>query len=51
VGSGLGLSDERVAAVAERPVDLSEEEPDDRVLPYLTTVLVPARRDRRGGKL
>jgi precorrin-2/cobalt-factor-2 C20-methyltransferase len=41
VGAGLGLPGERIepAAAVHGP------------LPYLSTVLVPARRDRRGGKL
>lgn len=43
LGSGLGLPDEQVGPLAEAP--------DDQPLPYLSTVLVPARRDRRGGKL
>ncbi len=40
LGCGLGLPDERIGPVG----------PDDE-LPYLSTLLVPARRDRRGGKL
>lgn len=43
LGSGLGLPDEQVVPLAELPAD--------RLLPYLSTVIVPARRDRRGGKL
>jgi precorrin-2/cobalt-factor-2 C20-methyltransferase len=41
LGRGLGLPSERIG-----PVD---PDPDD--LPYLSTLLVPARRDRRGGSL
>ncbi|PWU44372.1 precorrin-2 C(20)-methyltransferase [Micromonospora globispora] len=41
LGRGLGLPDERVG-----PVDDADHD-----LPYLSTLLVPARRDRRGGKL
>ncbi|MEH1165058.1 precorrin-2 C(20)-methyltransferase [Micromonospora sp. CPCC 205539] len=41
LGRSLGLPGERIG-----PVD--DTEPD---LPYLSTLLVPARRDRRGGKL
>lgn len=41
LGRSLGLPGERIG-----PVD--DAEPD---LPYLSTLLVPARRDRRGGKL
>ncbi|SCG45482.1 precorrin-2/cobalt-factor-2 C20-methyltransferase [Micromonospora halophytica] len=41
LGRGLGLPDERVG-----PVDRADDD-----LPYLSTLLVPARRDRRGGKL
>lgn len=40
LGRGLGLPGERIG-----PVDA------DGDLPYLSTLLVPARRDRRGGKL
>ncbi|HET9655909.1 MAG TPA: precorrin-2 C(20)-methyltransferase [Kineosporiaceae bacterium] len=43
LGSGLGLPGEQVVPLAELPAD--------QPLPYLSTVLVPARRDRRGGKL
>jgi precorrin-2/cobalt-factor-2 C20-methyltransferase len=38
-GSRLGLPDERIGPLADAP------------LPYLSTVLVPARRGRRGEKL
>ncbi|MFG3417296.1 precorrin-2 C(20)-methyltransferase [Micromonospora sp. NPDC049460] len=41
LGRGLGLPDERIGPVADAADDL----------PYLSTLLVPARRDRRGGKL
>jgi precorrin-2/cobalt-factor-2 C20-methyltransferase len=41
VGAGLGLPDERIGPAADVAGPL----------PYLSTVLVPARRDRRGGKL
>lgn len=41
LGCGLGLPDERIGAV-----DGAEHD-----LPYLSTLLVPARRDGRGGKL
>ncbi|MEV4482589.1 precorrin-2 C(20)-methyltransferase [Micromonospora coxensis] len=41
LGRGLGLPDERIG-----PVDRADDD-----LPYLSTLLVPARRDRRGGKL
>ncbi|MCW3819499.1 precorrin-2 C(20)-methyltransferase [Micromonospora sp. DR5-3] len=41
LGRALGLPDERVG-----PVDADADD-----LPYLSTLLVPARRDRRGGKL
>ncbi|MFI7434890.1 precorrin-2 C(20)-methyltransferase [Micromonospora haikouensis] len=41
LGRGLGLPGERIG-----PAD-----PDDGDLPYLSTLLVPARRDTRGGKL
>ncbi|MFI6133657.1 precorrin-2 C(20)-methyltransferase [Micromonospora sp. NPDC051141] len=41
LGCGLGLPDERIGAVDDAEHDL----------PYLSTLLVPARRDRRGGKL
>ena len=41
LGRGLGLPGERVG-----PVDHADHD-----LPYLSTLLVPARRDRRGGKL
>ncbi|WBB68185.1 precorrin-2 C(20)-methyltransferase [Micromonospora sp. WMMD812] len=41
LGRGLGLPGERIGPATE---------PDDD-LPYLSTLLVPARRDRRGGKL
>lgn len=40
LGCGLGLPDERIGPVGS-----------DDELPYLSTLLVPARRDRRGGKL
>ncbi|WP_088312559.1 precorrin-2 C(20)-methyltransferase [Kineosporia sp. R_H_3] len=43
VGSGLGLPDEQITRADRPPAGVS--------LPYLSTVLVPARRDRRGGKL
>ena len=43
LGSGLGLPDEQVVPLAGLPAD--------QPLPYLSTVLVPARRDGRGGKL
>lgn len=43
VGSGLGLPDEQITHAARPPAD--------GALPYLSTVLAPARRDRRGGKL
>jgi precorrin-2/cobalt-factor-2 C20-methyltransferase len=43
LGSGLGLPEEQVGPLSDLPAD--------RPLPYLSTVLVPARRDRRGGKL
>ncbi|GGO27998.1 precorrin-2 C(20)-methyltransferase [Micromonospora parathelypteridis] len=41
LGSSLGLPGERIG-----PVDDAEHD-----LPYLSTLLVPARRDHRGGKL
>lgn len=41
LGSGLGLTGDRVGPAAE-----AGDDP-----PYLSTLLVPARRDRRGGKL
>ncbi|MGN9776926.1 precorrin-2 C(20)-methyltransferase [Micromonospora sp. H33] len=41
LGRGLGLPGEHVGPAAEADGDL----------PYLSTLLVPARRDRRGGKL
>ncbi|MEU8300755.1 precorrin-2 C(20)-methyltransferase [Micromonospora sp. NPDC048909] len=41
LGRGLGLPDERIG-----PVTAAEDD-----LPYLSTLLVPARRDGRGGKL
>ncbi|OKI62443.1 precorrin-2 C(20)-methyltransferase [Micromonospora sp. CB01531] len=41
LGRALGMSDERVGSVDADAADL----------PYLSTLLVPARRDRRGGKL
>jgi precorrin-2/cobalt-factor-2 C20-methyltransferase len=40
-GERLGLPDERVAGLSEV----------DGEVPYLSTVLIPARRERRGGKL
>jgi precorrin-2/cobalt-factor-2 C20-methyltransferase len=43
LGSGLGLPGQHVGFLAELPAE--------HPLPYLSTVLVPARRDRRGGKL
>jgi precorrin-2/cobalt-factor-2 C20-methyltransferase len=43
VGSGLGLPGGQVVAASELPAG--------QPLPYLSTVLVPARRERRGGKL
>ncbi|WP_165945195.1 precorrin-2 C(20)-methyltransferase [Micromonospora sp. KC723] len=41
LGRSLGLPDERIGTVDDADDDL----------PYLSTLLVPARRDRRGGKL
>ncbi|QGN48468.1 precorrin-2 C(20)-methyltransferase [Micromonospora sp. WMMD558] len=41
LGRGLGLPGEQVGPAAEADGDV----------PYLSTLLVPARRDRRGGKL
>ncbi|MFC4147485.1 precorrin-2 C(20)-methyltransferase [Micromonospora mangrovi] len=41
LGRALGLPDERIG-----PVDAAADD-----LPYLSTLLVPAHRDRRGGKL
>ena len=40
-GAALGLPDEQVGAAADAPADA----------PYLSTVIVPARRTTRGGKL
>ena len=40
-GSALGLPDEQVGAAADAPPNA----------PYLSTVVVPARRTTRGGKL
>jgi precorrin-2/cobalt-factor-2 C20-methyltransferase len=40
-GAALGLPDEQVGPAAEAPGNA----------PYLSTVLVPARRTTRGGKL
>jgi len=40
-GAGLGLAGERICALADAPAEA----------PYLSTVLVPSTRTRRGGKL
>lgn len=45
LGRGLGLPGEHIGPVDDADADA------DADLPYLSTLLVPARRDRRGGKL